>query len=261
MARIRTIKPEFFTSEDIVCMSPLARLFYVSLWCEADREGRMEWKPVTFKMRYLPGDECDINSLAQELIARGLLVLYQAVDKQYAEIPTFSKHQVINNRESSSTIPPRDKNAKPTRAPRVKAEGKEGKGREGTERAYLAGFVRFWNSWPAHERKQDKKACAAKWERDGLEEVADLIVADVESKKATEKWKSGFVEMPETYLNNRRWEDGAGAAGAPWQDSRSGVERKAGELGIGPWNEVSEQWPTYKARVLRASELAERKAA
>jgi hypothetical protein len=40
MARIRTIKPEFFTSEDIVSLTPLARLFYVSLWCEADREAR-----------------------------------------------------------------------------------------------------------------------------------------------------------------------------------------------------------------------------
>lgn len=44
MARIRTIKPEFFTSEDIVSLSPLARLFYVSLWCEADREGRLDWR-------------------------------------------------------------------------------------------------------------------------------------------------------------------------------------------------------------------------
>lgn len=261
MARIRTIKPEFFTSEDIVSMTPLARLFYVSLWCEADREGRLEWKPVTFKMRYLPGDECDINKLAEEMTARGLIVIYEADGKKYAEIPTFTEHQVINNREASSTLPARDKNAKATRAPRVKAEGKEGKGKEGTERACLAGFQKFWETWPAHERKQDKKSCAAKWEREGLEELTDAIVADVEAKKASEKWKSGFVEMPETYLDNRRWEDGAGVVGVPWQESRSGVERKAQELGIGPWNEMVEQWPTYKAKVLKAVELAERKAA
>ena len=45
MARIRTIKPEFFTSEDIVALSPLARLLFIALWCEADREGRLVWKP------------------------------------------------------------------------------------------------------------------------------------------------------------------------------------------------------------------------
>ncbi len=130
MARIRTIKPEFFTSEDIVRMSPLARLFYVSLWCEADREGRFEWKPGTFKLRYLPGDECSVDVLASELIDAGLVVLYEVSGTTYAEIPSFKKHQVINNRESESTLPPRVR----TRESGVQtcARGREGrKGKEG----------------------------------------------------------------------------------------------------------------------------------
>lgn len=131
MARIRTIKPEFFTSEDIVSMSPLARLFYVSLWCESDREGRLEWKPGTFKMRYLPGDDCSVQELATELIDKGLITLYTVNGKQYAHIPTFTEHQVINNRESASTIPAKPGDATLTRESGVKAEGKEG--REGKE--------------------------------------------------------------------------------------------------------------------------------
>jgi len=134
MARIRTIKPEFFTSEDIFGMTPLARLFYVSLWCESDRLGRLEWKPGTFKARYLPADNCDINELGAELVERGLIILYTVNGKQYAEIPTFTEHQVINNRESLSTIPARVVDASFTRESAVKAEGKEGregKGREG----------------------------------------------------------------------------------------------------------------------------------
>lgn len=135
MARIRTIKPEFFTSEDIVSLTPLARLFYVSLWCEADREGRLEWKPRTLKLRYLPADDCSIEALGQELIDEGLIVLYEVDGKTYAEIPGFKKHQVINNRESASTIPPRcddENDASTTRESGVKAEGKgrEGKGKE-----------------------------------------------------------------------------------------------------------------------------------
>lgn len=128
MARIRTIKPEFFTSEDIVSLTPLARLFYVGLWCEADREGRLDWKVGTLKMRYLPGDSCDVQELADELTNAGLVVLYEVEGKQYAEIPSFTKHQVINNRESESTRPARVDHA----SSRVKAEGKEG--REGKER-------------------------------------------------------------------------------------------------------------------------------
>lgn len=102
MARIRTIKPEFFTSEDIVELEPLARLLYIALWCEADKEGRMVWKPKTFKMRYLPGDCCDIESVCGSLVDSGLVVLY---GEGLAYIPTFYRHQHINPRESISVLP------------------------------------------------------------------------------------------------------------------------------------------------------------
>ena len=102
MARIRTIKPEFFTSEDIVSLSPLARLLYVALWCEADKEGRLVWKPMTFKLRYLPADDCDIKALCKEITDRGLVTLY---GEGYAVIPAFGAHQHINPRESASQLP------------------------------------------------------------------------------------------------------------------------------------------------------------
>ena len=207
MARIRTIKPEFFTSEDIVSMTPLARLFYVSLWCESDRMGRLEWKPGTFKMRYLPGDNCDVAELAKELISKGLIVLYEVNGKTYAEIPTFTEHQVINNRESDSTIPQRVYHASSTRAQRVKAEGKGKEGKERKEPA-LTRFDEFWNSWPKSERKQDKGKCADKWKAQSFDDLFEVILADLATKKKTQKWQGGFIEAPEVYLNNRRWEDG-----------------------------------------------------
>lgn len=37
-----------------------------------------------------------------------------------------------------------------------------------------------------------------------------------------------------------------------WFDTRSGVERKAAEFGIKPWNEMEEQWPQYRQRVMKA---------
>ena len=107
MAYIRTIKATFFTSDDIVSLSPLARLLYIALWTEADREGRMEWRPGNFKLRFLPGDNCDIYGLCEELRESGLVVTYVIDGKTYAEIPTFRRHQVINNRERESILPPR----------------------------------------------------------------------------------------------------------------------------------------------------------
>ena len=102
MARIRTIKPEFFTSEDIVSLSPLARLLYIATWCEADKAGRLHWKPGTFKLRYLPGDNCDVLALCQELIDSGLIVPY---GNGLAWIPKFNRHQHINPRETESVLP------------------------------------------------------------------------------------------------------------------------------------------------------------
>lgn len=129
MSRIRTIKPEFFTSADIVALTPLARLFYVSLWCESDREGLLTWNTGTLKLRYFPADKVDIETLAAELVDKGLIVIMVGDDgKEYAEIPSFKSHQVINNRESDSILASRVKDA----SPRVQGEGrKEGKGREG----------------------------------------------------------------------------------------------------------------------------------
>src|SRR5471030_364098 len=110
MARIRTIKPEFFTSDDICALSPLARLLYVGLWCEADRAGRLVWLPRVFKRRYLPDDACDIDRLAGELLTRGLVVLY---GEGLAYIPTFSRHQHVNPREASSKLPSPEGDASP----------------------------------------------------------------------------------------------------------------------------------------------------
>jgi hypothetical protein len=220
MARIRTIKPEFFTSEDITSLTPLSRLFYVSLWCESDRLGRLEWKPGTFKLRYFPADSCDILAMGKELSDAGLIVLYEADGKKYAEIPTFEEHQVINNREAPSHIPARVKVA----SARVKAEGrKEGKGKEGKEGTLTEGFDDFWNAWPAGERKHDKSKCQAKWIANSLDNLKSEIIADIEIKRQSQKWQNGYIEAPEVYLNNRRWEDGGASAVSSYSNVMAGA--------------------------------------
>lgn len=130
MARIRTIKPEFFTSADVVALSPLARLLFIGLWQIADREGRLKWRPADFKLQVLPGDECDIEALSEEIVSRGLIVRY---GDGLAYIPTFLDHQSINPRETASKLPPPD--ASLTRAHASNPDlhpqrGREGKGKE-----------------------------------------------------------------------------------------------------------------------------------
>lgn len=150
MAHIRTIKPQFFSSEDIVKLSFPARILYQGLWCEADREGRLHWRPVTFKHRYLPADDVDILSLCRELTDGGLVVLY---GDGLAYIPSFKRHQHVNPREAESALPePTDElvaqaadtiarvtDASVTRILRDSDAqgGREGKGKEGKENLEL----------------------------------------------------------------------------------------------------------------------------
>jgi hypothetical protein len=147
MARIRTVKPEFFTSEDIVSLSAFARLLYIALWCEADRQGRMEWKPRTFKIRYFPADDVDINALCGEIISRGLVVLY---GDGLAYIPQFAKHQHINPRETTSSLPNPDASARVNNASARDSDaqgGREGKGREGVDSASKTRATRLPADW------------------------------------------------------------------------------------------------------------------
>ena len=219
MARIRTVKPEFFTSDDICSLSMAARLLYIGVWCEADREGRMEWKPRSLKRRYLPDDNIDIDALCDELIAAGLVVLY---GDSLAYIPTFGKHQHINPREAASNLP----DPKSTREPRVPhasvtketrdsdaqvgREGREGKEtRDASRHDDLPGFTEFWKTWPSNDRKQAKGKCLDAWKKAHAERDAALILAHVESLKQTQSWRKNsgeFIPAPLVYLNNRRWE-------------------------------------------------------
>lgn len=218
MARIRTIKPEFFTSEDIVNLSPMARLLYIATWCEADKEGRLVWKPMTFKLRYFPGDSCDIKALCDELVASGLVRLY---GDGLAHIPQFSKHQHVNPRESASTLPQPEERRNPTRgdaSARVNSEidpqgGREGKGKEGDTRDDSRddhpGFSEFWETWPTNDRKQAKGKCLEAWKKASAERDAALVVAHVRSLKNSDSWRKNggeFVPAPLVYLNQRRWE-------------------------------------------------------
>lgn len=75
-------------------------------------------------------------------------------------------------------------------------------------------FPDFWSSWPSTERKQDRKKCLAKWQRNGWDSIADEVIAHVAAMKATRKWLDGYEPAPLTYLNGERWSDGVDVAPA-----------------------------------------------
>jgi hypothetical protein len=104
MARIRTIKPDFWTDEALTECSLSARLLFIGSWNFADDNGNMNYSAKQLKMKIFPADDIDCQPLINELIAHGLLREYSVNDCKYLNIKGFSNHQVIN-RPTKSSIP------------------------------------------------------------------------------------------------------------------------------------------------------------
>jgi hypothetical protein len=146
MGRIRTIKPEFFTHEELFDLEEKeglpVRLAFIGLWTICDREGRFKWRPRSIKAQILPYDNVDFSRMLDALATRGFVVRYASEGVEYGYVPGFSRHQVVNFKEAQSTLPeppeandfvgiPRVVDACPTRAERVAyAPSGERKGKE-----------------------------------------------------------------------------------------------------------------------------------
>ncbi|WP_457105939.1 hypothetical protein [Methylobacterium sp. P5_C11] len=90
MARIRTIKPEFWTSEQVMECAPLARLLFIGLWNFCDDAGRMALSPKRIKAQILPSDDVtssDVLGMLQELSANGLIRIYVLEGKSFWPSP------------------------------------------------------------------------------------------------------------------------------------------------------------------------------
>ena len=103
----------------------------------------------------------------------------------------------------------RSGNAEVTQLSNVTVTHREEKRREeknNTPSPPSGAFLRFWTSWPAHERKEAKGKCWERWRKSDLDEVSETILAHVESLKQSERWRNGYIVAPLVYLNQRRWE-------------------------------------------------------
>ncbi len=142
--RIRTVKPEFFTHAELFDAEkelglPL-RVAFIGLWSACDREGRFRWEPRRLGVSILPYDCIDFSRVLDALVTRGFAVKYRVGNDWFGCVPSFTTHQVINNRESKSKLPDVSEAEEvipniltrgarvPTRDVPAQAEGKEGEG-------------------------------------------------------------------------------------------------------------------------------------
>jgi hypothetical protein len=137
VARIRTIKPEFWTDERVGECSANARLLFIASWNFADDQGGLERSAKQLKAQAFPYDTLDCEPLVKELINAGLLIEYQVGGKTYLHINGFRKHQRVE-KPAKPRVPVYDDSLN---TPRVLPEssptsygllskGREGKGKD-----------------------------------------------------------------------------------------------------------------------------------
>ena len=110
--RIRTVKPEFFVHAELADLErdvglPV-RLAFIGLWCAVDRDGKFKWNPRRLGVQILPYDNVDFEVIMDALESAGFIEKYEVDNKTYGCVPSFPRHQVINNREPDSLIPSPD---------------------------------------------------------------------------------------------------------------------------------------------------------
>lgn len=246
MARIRTIKPEFWDSPDVARASLRTRLFYIAMWNWADDYGKGTASAKQLIGFAFPNDEdvtvSDYPSLAKDVAECFGVVFYEADRRPYYFIPTFPDHQRTEKRATSRIPdPPSDVSAgqKPwdgssddrvgssdaRRGPSVsgtgeqgnrgKGTGEQGKSEQGNSLALRASapvvtddaFELFWD---AYGKKVGRGAAEKAW-RKACKTADEEDITRAAALHADWHRRAGtearFIPHPTTWLNEKRWAD------------------------------------------------------
>jgi len=235
MARIRTIKPEFFTDEVVAGLEPLDRLAFIGLWAYADKGGKFEWRPRQLGVSILPYEKGDFSTRMDRMVSAGLVIKYVVNGSPYGKVKNFLKHQKPHLTERESLIP------EPTEITVIEpfnngyqtvistldnvliTTGKERKGMEHTNGHSAVAerlFSEFWRGYPKKRSKEYAHRVFLKLPLTKQEEAARVVRAYREIRLALpEEEAEKFTPDPSTWLNKGKWDD-------------LDVQKKAEEMGL-----------------------------
>lgn len=239
MARMRTVKPEFWTDSLMVQLSPYARLLYIGMWnfalCD---EGHLEDDPVRLKLQILPMDNVEIGSLLDELFDLNRLVRIQSKDgKTYLHIPTMKSQQKGDPRWKSRCPACKDAGIGSTKlsetqesfgetrrdSPKLSKVSPVEERRVEESRTDMstadaldapvplrpskldAEFDRWYSEYPRKEAKAAARKAFVKARKTAtLEQLAAGLSRYRDAVKGADRQ---FVALPASWLNAGRWED------------------------------------------------------
>lgn len=233
MARMRTIKPEFWTDDKVVELSLLGRLLFIGLWNFADDDGFIENSPKRIKRLIFPDQDINVIEGLEELIEAGFLCVCDSDQGELLKICQFSEHQrpqhpvktkftgiVQRNHDSTIVLMSAHEvssgRVEESRVVNTIVQQVEREEEPKTNLEYSTDFETWWKSYP---RKQAKGDAWKAWKsvKKHLPNIETLVAASVAYEKTVTDPQ--FLKMPGPWLRARRWED---AALQPKQDTYNG---------------------------------------
>jgi hypothetical protein len=240
MARIRSIKPEFWTSAQVMECSPMARLLFIGMWNFADDAGRMTYSPKTLKAQIYPSDDltaAEVEKLIVELSSNGLIIIYSADGKEFISITGWAHQKIDKPRPSKLPAPFADGSTTVRRKVATDLSGSEGSGSEGIEKQRAVALVddgwpsdyreQFWQMFPNKVGKPKALAKLDACRKRGVQFAAIMDGLDryIRGRPPDRAWLN-----PETFINQERWTDQPAPVSQGNSDGRRTVHDAARDL-------------------------------
>lgn len=230
--RIRSIRPEFWRSEDVKKYPRDVRLLFVGLWSYVDDNGVGvdDYRQIAADLFPLDDDPMEVREYVREGLARlsrGLQITrYEVTGKRYLLVTNFDNHQKVDRPGKSRYPRPEELPTSGDDGPKFghpddsrdlrdsldAGEGEKGRRGEGEKHSATPAsqpdlFDAFWDAYP---RKVGKAAAEKAWPKAVKKLDAERLVkaagywAGLWQHAKTDKQ---FIPHPATWLNGKRWDD------------------------------------------------------
>lgn len=228
--RIRSIKPEFWSSDDIAALAWEDRLLFIGLWSYVADSGvgRDNAKLITADLFPLEDDPLEtlatVSRGLASLSAACLITRYQVGNKRFLHITEWAAHQKIDRPTNSPFPPPTcedavfDEGSRATRdgsppgARDLGIKGSREQGSKGPSSDESDHVDRFDEFWDAYDKKAGRKKCVTAY-RAALKKPGvtdDLLIsaasAYIEWVRSEGKHPT-FTKNPLTWLHGEHWAD------------------------------------------------------
>lgn len=232
--RIRSIKPEFWRSDDIDALSVFERLLFIGLWSYVDDNGVGVYSVKDIVSDLFAGDLVrDSNETLirvktglQELSDKGLILVYREDGKDFLFVTNWEKHQRVPNPNKPRYPRPSNDSETPItlfnesliRPHEDVSTGTGEQRNRGTEEqginipakqvsrssAYSDEFEFFWKTYPSFRRKEKPKAWA-EWKKAIKRASPDQIINGLQAYLTGDVT---YAPYPAKWLKADSWNDG-----------------------------------------------------